>query len=324
MLWVAVAGCAGSAKYLDCVDNRLWQHLRVCHLCPHLHEPLHTHCECPASRRLSLIRQLAFPTKNTSRLHLCWSTSAIRSYDHIMVNSLPHCIVLTILSIFVMTIHHRISVTLLINVMELSSGHLTKREVSQGSLLHEWSVVCLMCVCVCLFCVCVYTQWLDTKFMSGHRSQKWAECTGIQMWPWPSLPQGIAWERSWPSGDVQMSTVAKDCTYLCLKYGGCNWSCSVGRWSLLLESLLCGFTVPGLPKSEHTRPNIQPPPPKHKGTGVSIPSIWCHDYWWQRRNRPSERMGLTDLQWLTAETVKFLGVPHPGYSFHRENSIRFS
>lgn len=51
-----------------------------------------------------------------------------------------------------------------------------------------------------------------------------------------------------------MSTVAKDHTYLCLKHGGCSWSCGVGRWSLRLESLLCRFTVRGLPKPEHTRP----------------------------------------------------------------------
>lgn len=60
-----------------------------------------------------------------------------------MVNSLPHFIVLIILSIFVVKIHCRISTALLINVLELSSGHLAKREVRQCALPHEWSVVCL-------------------------------------------------------------------------------------------------------------------------------------------------------------------------------------
>lgn len=77
-----------------------------------------------------------------------------------MVNSLLHFSVLTILSIFVTAIHCRISVTLLINVMGLSSGHLTKREVRQGSLLHERSVGCLMCVCVC-----VVSGWIQNSLV---------------------------------------------------------------------------------------------------------------------------------------------------------------
>lgn len=102
LLWGAGAGCAGSAKYVDCEDSRLERHLRSSSAPS---PPLHTHCEYPASRRLSLGPKLAFPTKNPSRLI---STGAPVQFDHTIILWWilyhTHFIVLTSLSIFVRTI----------------------------------------------------------------------------------------------------------------------------------------------------------------------------------------------------------------------------
>lgn len=206
-----------------------------------------------------------------------------------------------------MKIHCRISTALLINVLELSSGHLAKREVRQGGLLHEWSVVCLSRN---VDSVIGWRMFLYRRHVRSQCSEMGRLHRHTQV-AWATPPSGNCLRKILALSRCQNEPWwLKDHTLPTSEVHGLWLKVQSRRWSFVVEKLLCPFMVLDLLKSDKTKPfnHLHQPPCMKEWKGTI--HLSGSDYWLQRRNSPRERKVLPDRSRLRANMDLSLGASH--------------